>query len=701
MPTTPAVTRSTVPSDSHLRGTPLLRVEDLKVSFPSEAGTVDAVRGVSFELHPGRTLGIVGESGSGKSVTALSVMGLLPDSARVSGSIRLLDRELVGLTDRQLSSVRGNDIAMVFQDPLTSLTPVHSIGKQLVEAIQVHQDVGKIRAWERGAELLDLVGIPNPAVLMKSYPHELSGGMRQRVVIALAIANDPQVIIADEPTTALDVTIQAQVLELLKKAQAETGAAVIIVTHDLGLVAGMADDVMVMYAGRPVERATVDELFHHPRMPYTLGLLGAVPRPDDRSGAPLVPIAGHPPLLIDLPDRCPFAARCPVALDKCLDNEPALLEVHAGHGAACVRSNEIVDGAIDGAPVFPLPEIPPGVMANVPREQRNSVLVVEDLTRGFPLTKGAVLKRRIGTVHAVSGVSFDIRAGETLAIVGESGCGKTTTLLSIMDLAKDAGGRIEFEGIDLSTANRRATRELRRRLQIVFQDPMGALDPRFTVSEIISEPIRAFDLAPAREIDGRVAELMDLVGLDPAHVDRFPGAFSGGQRQRIGIARALASEPSLLVLDEPVSALDVSIQAGVINLLERVQHHLGLSYLFVSHDLSVVRHLADRVAVMYLGRFVEYGDVDQVFGSPVHPYTEALLSAVPVPDPAVERSRRRILLSGDLPRPTEQQTGCPFASRCPLKPTLSQEKQQRCTTVSPQLEETADGVDHRYACLHR
>ncbi|MBP2356072.1 oligopeptide/dipeptide ABC transporter ATP-binding protein [Kribbella aluminosa] len=378
-----------------------------------------------------------------------------------------------------------------------------------------------------------------------------------------------------------------------------------------------------------------------------------------------------------------------------------MLQIQAGHGAACIRSHEIVDGSIDGTPVFPPPEIPPGAIADVPRDQRDSVLVVEDLTKGFPLTKGALLKRRIGTVHAVRGVSFDIRAGETLAIVGESGCGKTTTLLSIMDLARDAGGRIEFQGIDLSAANRSVVRGLRRRLQIVFQDPMGALDPRFTAGEIISEPIRAFGLAPTREIDARVADLMDLVGLDPAHVERFPGAFSGGQRQRIGIARALASDPSLLVLDEPVSALDVSIQAGVINLLERIQHQLGLSYLFVSHDLSVVRHLADRVAVMYLGRFVEYGGVDEVFGRPTHPYTEALLSAVPIPEPDVERSRRRILLSGELPSPTEQQTGCPFASRCPLKPTLSHEQQHRCTTVSPALEGIGGGTDHSHACLHR
>lgn len=335
----------------------------------------------------------------------------------------------------------------------------------------------------------------------------------------------------------------------------------------------------------------------------------------------------------------------------------------------------------------------------MPREQRRAVLTVTDLTREFPLTKGAVLKRRVGTVRAVNGLSFDIREGETLAIVGESGCGKSTTLLSIMDFGKGSGGSIELDGVDVTALNARAEREHRRKVQIVFQDPMGALDPRFTVSELVAEPLRAFGLVPAGEVHKRVAELMDLVGLDPAHVDRFPGAFSGGQRQRIGIARALACEPTLLALDEPVSALDVSVQAGVINLLQRLQRELGLSYLFVSHDLSVVRHLADRLAVMYLGRFVEQGDVDTVFANPTHPYTQALFSAIPIPDPAVERRRRRILLTGDLPTPTDVPAGCGFASRCPLKPSLSEEQRHQCDTVVPALSRKDDA--HHHACLHR
>ncbi len=615
---------------------PVLSVRDLTVSFPSEAGRVDAVRGVSFDLRPGRTLGIVGESGSGKSVTSLAIMGLLTKSARVSGSITLDGRELVGLTEGQLSRVRGNEIAMIFQDPLSSLTPVFTVGDQLVEAIQIHRQVSRQAAWDRGIELLGLVGIPNPAVRMKSFPHEFSGGMRQRVMIAIAIANDPKLIIADEPTTALDVTIQAQVLDLLKTAQQETGAAVIMITHDMGVVAGTADDVLVMYAGKPVETAAVGELFNNPKMPYTIGLLGAIPRPDAAAKDPLVPIEGNPPILINLPDACPFVARCPISVPECSATEPGLVEISSSHSAACIRSGEIHQGQIEERPVFPVPEIAEGRIAGIPREQRSTVLDVTDLTREFPLMKGSVLKRRVGTVYAVNGLTFDIAEGETFAIVGESGSGKTTTLLAIMDLAKEAGGTVVLNGTDLRSVKGRSARDLRRDLQIVFQDPMGALDPRFTVAEIIAEPMRAFSI-PRSEIEDRVSELMETVGLDPAHAERFPGAFSGGQRQRIGIARALASKPKLLVLDEPVSALDVSIQAGVINLLDRLKHELGLSYLFVAHDLSVVRHLADRVAVMYLGKFVEVGDVDEIFDHPTHPYTEALISAIPVPDPAVER----------------------------------------------------------------
>lgn len=632
---------------------PILSVKDLSVNFPSEAGSVSAVRGVNFDLYPGRTLGIVGESGSGKSVTSMAVMGLLPEYAKISGSVKFDGEELLTKNDKEMSKIRGKGIGMIFQDPLSALTPVFDIGSQLTEALQAHQNISKSAALKEAAELLDLVGIPEPQLRLKSFPHEFSGGMRQRVVIAIAIANKPRVLIADEPTTALDVTIQAQILDVLKVAQKETGAATIMITHDMGVVAGIADDVMVMYGGRPVEHADVISTFNNPKMPYTIGLLGSTPRVDISSDEPLTPIVGSPPVLINVENKCQFAPRCPIAVDACLAKEPELKEVAPGsnsasasgigsHRAACVRAHEIVDKKIDGQRLFPLPQLSKDVFEGVPREDRKVTLEVENLKKEFPLIKGAIVKRRVGTVHAVKGVSFDIREGECMAIVGESGSGKTTTLLEIMELNAPEGTVVRLNGKDTSKFNRNERRNARKDIQMVFQDPMSSLNPRLTIKEILSEPLDALGFEGDKE--ARVRELMKLVGLDSSQIDRFPGHFSGGQRQRIGLARALATNPSIIVLDEPVSALDVSIQAGVINLLEDLKRRLGISYLFVAHDLSVVRHLSDRVAVMYKGDFVEQGAVDEIFDNPQHPYTRALLSAIPIPDPEVERSRTRIVL---------------------------------------------------------
>lgn len=626
---------------------PVLSVQDLHVTFPSEAGAVNAVRGVNFDLYPGRTLGIVGESGSGKSVTSMAIMGLLPQYAKVSGSVRFDSQELLGLSDKQMSKIRGSGIGMIFQDPLSALTPVFDIGTQLVEAIQAHNNVSKSKALKQAAELLDLVGIPDPHLRLKSFPHEFSGGMRQRVVIAIAIANNPRVLIADEPTTALDVTIQAQILDVIKVAQRETGAATIMITHDMGVVAGIADDVLVMYGGRPVEKGDVDTVFKNPRMPYTIGLLGSIPRVDVSSDEPLTPIVGSPPVLINLEDKCQFAPRCPIASQECLDTEPPLKQMpdeSTDHHTACVKSALIHDQKINGERLFPLPQLSEDVFAGVPREQRRAVLEVENLSKEFPLTKGAIIKRRVGTVKAVNNVSFDIREGECMAIVGESGSGKTTTLLEIMDLKPAPGSTLILNGEDTAKFTRASRRNARSQIQMVFQDPMSSLNPRLTIKEILSEPLNS--LGYDGDKNARVTELMKLVGLDATQIDRFPGHFSGGQRQRIGLARALATRPSIIVLDEPVSALDVSIQAGVINLLEDLKRKLGISYLFVAHDLSVVRHLSDRVAVMYKGNFVEEGPVDDIFDNPQHDYTKALLSAIPIPDPEVERNRARIKWSG-------------------------------------------------------
>jgi peptide/nickel transport system ATP-binding protein len=688
---------STAPVVSTPTGTgPVLEVADLTVSFPSEAGEVTAVRGVSYTLAAGEVLGIVGESGSGKSVSSLAVIGLLPDSARISGSVKFRGRELLGLSDRSLAKVRGKGIAMVFQDPLSALTPVYTVGAQVAEAIRIHQEVSRARADSRAVELLELVGIPNAAQRARAFPHEFSGGMRQRAMIAMAIANDPDVIIADEPTTALDVTIQAQILEALKTAQEATGAGIVMITHDLGVIAGFADRVLVMYAGKPVETGTVDDLYYRPRMPYTLGLLGSIPRLDIGDRMRLTPIEGSPPSLVNLPPGCPFAPRCPMKIDVCVEVEPALEPTaRPGHAAACHRSGEIEERNLTSIDVFPVPPLAHAAIERVPREQRQSIMAVTDMVKHYPLTKGTVFRRTIGIVHAVDGISFEIREGEVLGLVGESGCGKTTTIMEILNLARPSAGRISVLGKDTASLRGRQRFTIRRDLQVVFQDPMASLDPRLPVGDIIAEPMRThgYDRARSR---ARVSELLRLVGLNPEHANRYPAEFSGGQRQRIGIARALALEPKVLVLDEPVSALDVSIQAGVINLLEELKGKLGLSYLFVAHDLSVVRHIADRVAVMYLGKIVEIGEVNRVFDHPAHPYTQALLSAIPLPDPHKERQRRRILLEGDLPSPANPPSGCRFRTRCPKFATLDEGRAARCINEEPaQLRQEAD---HLAAC---
>ncbi|MFF0412218.1 dipeptide ABC transporter ATP-binding protein [Kitasatospora sp. NPDC004745] len=698
--------------------TPLLAVRDLRVDFAGPHGPVPAVRGVDLTLRRGETLGIVGESGSGKSVTALSVLGLLPGTAELRGSVRLDGRELVGLPGRELAAIRGRRVAMVFQDPLSAFTPVYRIGDQIAEAVRIHQRVDRAAARRRAAELLELVGIPDPGRALDSFPHEFSGGMRQRAMIAMAIANDPDVLLADEPTTALDVTIQAQVLDVLRTARRETGAALVLVSHDLGVIAGMADRVAVMYAGRVVESAGVDELFTAPQHPYTLGLIGAVPRLDGR-GVALVPIPGTPAPMADLPPGCPFAARCPMAEERCTTAEPPLTGGGAGNGdgsgagdgehlAACVRSAELAGRRPAPAEVYPVPALPPAAAAPADRGSRAPVLSVSGLGKTFPLLKGTVFKRRVGEVYAVDGVDLDLREGETLGLVGESGSGKSTTLFELLNLAAPETGRIEVLGRDTAELTRAEAHRLRAELQIVFQDPMASLDPRMPIGDIVAEPLRA-QHAAAGEIARRVPELLRQVGLDPAHAVRYPHQFSGGQRQRVSIARALAVRPKLLVLDEPVSALDVSIQAGVLNLLQSLKAELGLSYLFVSHDLSVIRHLADRVSVMYLGRTVEQGEVSAVFERPRHPYTRALLSAVPLPDPAAERARERILLAGDPPSPTERRTGCAFRTRCPVYAGLTGSAERaRCEQERPGLGDgpglgerpgaAAGASDHQAAC---
>ncbi|MCV7280462.1 ABC transporter ATP-binding protein [Mycolicibacterium flavescens] len=605
----------------------LLDVRDLTVAFPTDTVPVNAVRGMNFTVDKGEVVALVGESGAGKSASAMAVVGLLPEYAEVSGSIRLHGDELIGLSDQRMSAIRGRAIGTVFQDPMSALTPVYTVGDQIAEAIEIHQrGIGKQAAAKRAVELLELVGIAQPERRAKSFPHELSGGERQRVVIAIAIANDPDLLICDEPTTALDVTVQAQILEVLKTARDVTGAGVLIITHDLGVVAEFADRALVMYAGRAVEVASVPTLYADRRMPYTVGLLGSVPRLDAAQGARLVPIPGAPPSMAALPPGCPFAPRCPLAVDDCRAAEPDLLEIGAGHRAACIRTEHVAGRS--AADIYGVSTAPPDTPV---ADDAPAVLEVRDLVKTYQLTKGVVFRRRVGEVRAVDGVSFDLPRGQTLGIVGESGSGKSTTLHQILGLTAPQSGSIAVLGQNVAKLDRRGRRALRGDLQVVFQDPVASLDPRLPVFEVLAEPLQAngFD---KQGIDDRVAELLGIVGLRREDAARYPAEFSGGQKQRIGIARALALQPKILALDEPVSALDVSIQAGIINLLLDLQQRFDLSYLFVSHDLSVVRHLAHRVVVMHKGKVVEQGEADQVFGSPRDDYTRRLLAAVPQPE---------------------------------------------------------------------
>jgi oligopeptide/dipeptide ABC transporter ATP-binding protein len=606
---------------------PLLEVTDLAVTFPTDGQPVTAVRGISYHVDPGEVVAMVGESGSGKSVSAMAVVGLLPEYARVRGSVRLHGTELLGLGDDAMSRFRGRAVGMVFQDPMSALTPVYTVGDQIAEAIEVHQPrVGKKAARRRAVELLELVGISQPERRARAFPHELSGGERQRVVIAIAIANDPDLLICDEPTTALDVTVQAQILDVLKTARDVTGAGVLIITHDLGVVAEFADRALVMYAGRVVEFASVNDLYRARQMPYTVGLLGSVPRLDAAQGTRLVPIPGAPPSLAGLGPGCPFAPRCPLVIDECRSAEPELIEVGVDHRAACIRTDRV--GGRSAAEIYGINTSARGA----PVGDSSVVVRVRDLVKTYRLTKGVVFRRAMGEVRAVDGVSFELRQGRTLGIVGESGSGKSTTLHEILELAAPQSGSIEVLGSDVATLSPASRRSLRRDIQVVFQDPVASLDPRLPVFELLAEPLRANGFGKS-DTNARVAELLDIVGLRRADASRYPAEFSGGQKQRIGIARALALQPKILALDEPVSALDVSIQAGIINLLLDLQERFGLSYLFVSHDLSVVKHLAHQVAVMYAGSIVEQGDSEQVFGNPQHDYTRRLLGAVPQPDP--------------------------------------------------------------------
>ncbi len=677
----------------------LLEVEHLRIEFLTRGGWLPVMEDASFSVQRGQTLGLVGESGSGKTVSALAVMGLLPAKvSRVSGSIRFEGQELTRLSPARLRQLRGNQMAMIFQEPMTSLNPAYTVGNQIAEQVRTHRNLSRSEAWKVAVEALDRVEIPQAASRAQDYPHAFSGGMRQRVMIAMALSCSPKLLIADEPTTALDVTTQAQIIDLLHGLQHEEDMAMIFVTHDLGVIADVADDVVVMYAGQIAEQAAAANLFVRPRHPYTEALLDSIPQLTPK-GEPLHAIPGMVPRPDRLPPGCRYAPRCSYAQDAC-GAAPVSLTRPSDVGAAangngggadassslvrCIRLDELVlsgpppalgSSAIEAsAPLDPRPEPP-------------LVLEVSGLSKDFAIRSG-VMRRTTGKVRAVDRVDLRVAAGTTLGLVGESGSGKSTLARLVLRLIDATEGEIVVDGNDISTLRGPALRRRRDDMQLVFQDPYSSLDPRQSIADIVGEPLAIHTSMSRSERERRVVELLGQVGLDSHVLQRQPHEFSGGQRQRIAIARALALQPKLLVCDEPVSALDVSTQSQVINLLIDLQRELGIAYLFIAHDLSVVRHISDRIAVMYLGQIVEEGEADEVYERPTHPYTSALLSAIPVPDPNRQYERERIVLRGEVSELKVGEVGCRFRARCPFAMDV-------CAQVDPEPYVTPAGTTVR------
>jgi peptide/nickel transport system ATP-binding protein len=660
---------------------PVIEIKGLKTQIQLTSTLVRAVDGIDLYVQPGETLGVVGESGCGKSMTGLSIMGLLPPGgAVVEGSIMFGDTDLTQLSDEELRKIRGNEIAMVFQDSLTALNPTKTIGFQVAEPAWLHRGMDRKQGLERAEEVLNLVGIPRPRERLEDYPHQLSGGLRQRVMIAMALVCEPKLLIADEPTTALDVTIQAQILTLMDRLKDELGMAVLLITHDMGVVAGRADRINVMYAGKMIEATDTRELFAHMHHPYTQALLGSIPQLDQDASAVLFSIPGLPPDLSDLPDGCRFAPRCHLATDRCRTEEPALTGETPGHLFAC---HHPVDG----------PAERPSAVHRAVRVEADAdgvpLLQIRDLVKEFPVGNAMKPAKYRESVKAVSGVSVTVRAGETFGLVGESGCGKTTLGRLIVALDAPDGGELLLSGDDVAQFSGRTLRRRRRDLQMMFQDPYASLNPRMRVGGILAEPLVIQGIGNRRSRRAQISAMLTEVGLPQASVDRFPHEFSGGQRQRIGLARALMLNPALIVADEPVSALDVSIRSQVLNLMKRLQAEHNLTYVVISHDLAVVKYLADRIGVMYLGRMVETGTADDIYARPAHPYTAGLLSAVPLPDPTLERSKEEVGVRGELPSPINPPSGCRFRTRCPRA-------EQRCAGEVPELRSFGPG--HLAAC---
>ena len=668
--------------------TPLLQIKDLHTDIEIRNGVVRALSGVDLHVNPGETLGIVGESGSGKTMTALSLMGLLPQGGKVSsGSIILDGQDLTQLPLKDKRKLRGTKVGMIFQDPLTSLNPTMKIGLQVCEPLRVHEKLSKREALARAVEILKRVGMPRPEVVINNYPHQLSGGMRQRVMIAMALVCKPRILIADEPTTALDVTTQMQILDLIDELRDEYKMGVILITHDLGVVAGHTDRVAVMYAGRIVETAPTKTLFTEPKHRYTSSLMAALPERALAAGTKLFSIPGAPPSLTNLPVGCRFAARCLWATDECRAGYPDLSGDET-HTFSCFHpvqegdeSPAVLQGKLDSNKTN-------GAAENVPQISHETLLDVKEASREYESAGSGFFKREKGVVSAVDRVSITVKKGETYGLVGESGCGKSTVGRLIAGLEPPSGGAIELDGRDLATLKGRDAVRIHRDVQMMFQDSYAAMDPRMRIDQILAEPMSIQKTGNARQIAERIMEILEQVGLTEEILDRYPHEFSGGQLQRIGFARSLTLAPDLIVADEPVSALDVSVQAQVLNLMKDLQQELGLSYLFISHDLAVVQYMADRIGVMYLGRIVEEGPAHEVVKNPKHPYTKALIDSIPVPDPEFKHDESAIKLTGEPPSAVNPPEGCRFRPRCPFAG-------EECK-VQPMLTDET----HRVACHH-
>lgn len=665
----------------------VMQVEGLRVQFRTSGAPVTALDGVSLEIFRGERVAVVGESGCGKTTLALSILRLLPEAGRVTaGSVHLEGLNLLEMSDDEVRQIRGKDLAMTFQDPMTSLNPLMRVGAQIQEAMTAQGRATSREASKRVVPLMARVAIPAPAERARDYPHQFSGGMRQRSMVAMGIANDPAVLVADEPTTALDTTVQRQIVDLLGNLNSTLGMAVVLITHNMGLVSQLCERVVVMYAGRVIEDGPVDSVLRSPQHPYTWSLLGAVPGRSPGTRQRLVAIPGAPPAMESSPGKCTFEPRCRFAVSTCKVEEPDLIEVGVRHHARCwVLMRNVEDTGVGGLPPAVIPvhletTSASGRQQTDPHEG-GALLEMDNISKHFPGARGR-------PIRAVDGVSLHIAPGETLGLIGESGCGKSTIARLITRLLSPTEGSVKFKGKDLASLNRGELREVRRQMQMIFQDPFSSLDQRLTVGAIVGEPLVNFRVEPKRNLRRQVESLLELVGLAAEAFDRHPVQFSGGQRQRIGIARALALRPSLVVCDEPVSSLDVSVQAQIVNLLVDLQAQLSLAYLFISHDLALIQHVADRVAVMYLGKIVETAPTRDLYENPQHPYTRALLESIP----RHEDRRPCSVLAGEVPSSANPPSGCRFHPRCPIARTPG-----LCDRDDPSLE-SHGRPDHLAAC---